>query len=191
MCDRVVIRQVRLLGGQDEAYRVYDNGVGCTNAREIARQWRASDSCQRLATGDVCALGAARCRAVTGGRFNGLVSAQCTTATAPGGLVELVHYVPCRPPAANPDEDITMWAVNLGCGVARTFPVHDLTGDPETDTGPCGEIYSLTFESIPCAPVAGYLCRARNADFGPEPGFYAVCVQAQDGFRALVFYDEV
>jgi hypothetical protein len=43
---------------------------------------------------------------------------------------------------------------------------------------------------VTCTPVGGHASRARNADFGSASGFYAVCVQQQDGFRALVFYDE-
>jgi hypothetical protein len=191
VCDRVVIRQVDELGGQEEAYRVYDKDTGCTAAREMARRWRASPRCQRLASGGVCQLGAARCRAVSGGRFNGLVSAQCSQPSHPRGLVELVHYEPCRPPAHNANEDITIWAVNVDCSVAAAFPVHQLIGDPEHDTGPCGAIYFLTFISKPCTPVGGFVCRARNADFGSEAGFYAVCVEQSDGFRALVLYDEV
>ena len=192
VCDRVTIRQLPRLGGQDEAYRVYDKGIGCTTARELARGWRASPTCQRLAPGGICQVSGGECRAVVGGQFNGLVSARCTARGIPDGIAELVHYNPCGPPkSSDPAADITMWAVNVGCATAAAFPVDTLVGDTERATGPCGDIYSLPFTSTACSPVAGYACRARNADFGPEAGFYAVCVQQLDGFRALVFYDEV
>lgn len=190
VCDRVTIRQIERLGN-DESYRVYDHGIGCTAARQIARQWHASPRCRQLMTNGVCHLRGATCRAVTGGLFNGLVSAQCSAAAFPRGVAEFVHFEPCTPPMANNDADITMWAVNRDCAAAAAFPIDTLVGDPESDSGPCGAIYDLPFKAVTCTPVGGYACRARNADFGGEPGFYAVCVQAQDGFRALVFYDEV
>jgi hypothetical protein len=102
-----------------------------------------------------------------------------------------VHYEPCAPPKSNNDATITMWGVNLDCAAAAAFPIDMLVGDPERATGPCGGIYDLTFKPVTCSPVGGYACRARDANFDSEPGFYAVCVQQQDGFRALVFYDEI
>jgi hypothetical protein len=193
VCDRVTIRQLERIG-TDESYRIYDKGVGCTTARQIARQWHASPTCQHLAPGGFCRLAGATCRAVTGGQFNGLVSAQCASAARPHGVAEFVHYQPCTPPKSDNDASIMMWGVNLDCAAAAAFPIDALIGDrdpeTETDTGPCGTTYDLPFKAVTCTPVGGYACRARNADFGGEPGFYAVCVQQQDAFRALVFYDE-
>jgi hypothetical protein len=190
VCDRVTIRQLEL-SGNDETYRVYDKGVGCTTARQIARQWHASPRCRHLTPGGLCHLPGAACRAVTGGQFNGLVSAHCTSMAHPRGVAELVHYQPCPPPKSNNDATITMWGVNLDCSAAAAFPIDSLVGDPERDTGPCGGIYDLPFEAVTCTPVGGYACRARNANFDSESGFYAVCVQQQSGFRALVFYDVI
>jgi hypothetical protein len=190
VCDRVTIRQLEL-SGNDETYRVYDKGMGCTTARQIARQWHASPTCRHLPSGGLCHLAGAACRAVTGGQFNGLVSAHCTSTAHPRGVAELVHYQPCAPPKSNNDATITMWGVNLDCAAAAAFPIDTLVGDPERATGPCGGIYDLTFKPVTCSPVGGYACRARDANFDSEPGFYAVCVQQQDGFRALVFYDEI
>jgi hypothetical protein len=189
VCDRVTIRQLE--SGNDETYRVYDKGMGCTTARQIARQWHASPTCRHLPSGGLCHLAGAACRAVTGGQFNGLVSAHCTSTAHPRGVAELVHYEPCAPPKSNNDATITMWGVNLDCAAAAAFPIDMLVGDPERATGPCGGIYDLTFKPVTCSPVGGYACRARDANFDSEPGFYAVCVQQQDGFRALVFYDEI
>jgi hypothetical protein len=190
VCDRVTIRQLQL-SGNDETYRVYDKGVGCTTARRIARQWHASPACQHLSPGGLCHLTGATCKAVNGGQFNGLVSAHCTTTAHPHGVAEFVHYQPCTPPKSKNDASITMWSVNLGCAAAVAFPIDTLIGDPDNETGPCGAIYGLPFKAVTCTPVGGYACRARNADFDGEPGFYAVCVQQHDGFRALVFYDEI
>lgn len=128
---------------------------------------------------------------MSGGQFNALVSAHCTSRAHPGGVAELVHFQPCAPPKPANNADITIWGVNLGCAAAAAFPVDALVGDIETDTGPCGGIYDLPFKAVTCTAVGGYACRARNADFGGESGFYAVCVQQQDGFRALVLYDEI
>ena len=190
VCDRVTIRQLEL-SGTDETYRVYDKGVGCTTARQIARQWHASPTCRHLPAAGQCHLAGAACRAVEGGQFNGLVSAHCTSTAHPHGVAELVHYQPCAPPKASNDATITMWGVNLDCAAAAAFPIDTLVGDPERATGPCDGIYDLPFNAVICTPVGGYACRARNADFDSEAGFYAVCVRLQDGFRALVFYDEI
>ena len=155
-CDRVTIREVARLGGQDEAYRVYDRGIGCTAARELARRWRASPACQRLAPRRHLPEPRRQCRAVVGGPFNGLASARCTARASPNGLAEFVHYQPCAPPnSSDAAADITMWAVNVGCATATAFPVDTLVGDAERATGPCGDIYSLPFTSAPAHTRGG------------------------------------
>jgi hypothetical protein len=189
VCDRVLISKVDRLG-IEEAYRVYDHDVGCTAAREIARRWRASPTCRQLTTGHQCTVTAATCRAIRGGRFNALSSASCRPSARPHGVAELVHYQPCPPPKTSQGGDVLMWAINLDCQAATAFPVDTLIGDPDNGTGPCGDIFSLDAKSVACNPVAGYVCRARIAYFGPDSGSRARCVEQQDGFRALEFdYD--
>ena len=189
VCDRVLIRQVDRLG-IEEAYRVYDHDVGCTTARELARRWRASAPCQQMTNGHRCNVKGAICRAVEGGLFNALSSARCRPTAHPQGVTEFVHYQPCPPPKTSLGGFQYMWAINLDCQSATGFPVDTLIGDPDSETGPCGQIFSLDAKSVACAPVAGYACRARFASFGPNTGFHARCVQQQDGFRALEFdYD--
>jgi hypothetical protein len=190
LCDRVTIPRPALSGNY-ETYRVYDEGMGCTTAREIARQWRASRTCQRLAPGGQCNLDGATCQAVTGGQFNSLVSAHCTSEAHPGGVAELVHFQPCGPPKSSNGADVTMWAVNLDCATASAFPVDGLLGDPESGTGPCSAINNQSYKASACSSVGGYACRARSVQYDGGSGFYAVCVQQHDGFRGLVFYYEI
>ena len=190
VCDRVTIRELESIGN-DESYRVYDQGVGCTTARRIARQWHASPACRQLTPGGRCRLlGGATCQAVIGGQFNVLVSAHCTSDAHPGGVAELVHFRPCAPPTSKSGGDLIMWAVNLACPAAAVFPIDALIGDPENATGPCRGIYEMSFKVLTCAPVGGYVCRTRSVEYDGGSGFYAVCVQQLDGFRGLVFYAE-
>ena len=189
LCDRVTIRQLAV-SGNDETYRVYDKGIGCTTAREIARQWHTSPTCRRLGPGGRCNLDGATCQSVTGGQFSSLASAQCTSEAHPGGVAELVHFQPCSARTSGNGADITMWAVNLECAAASAFPVDGLLGDPESGTGPCRAINELSYKASACSPLGGYVCRARTVEYEGASGFYAVCVQEHDGFRALVFYYE-
>jgi hypothetical protein len=164
LCDRVTIDYPEHLDA-DEAYRVYDRGVGCTTAREIARQWHASPTCQRLKTGDSCGLHGASCRAVKGRHFNRLVSARCRARGHPHGITELVYYKPCPGPKIGGDDSVSMWAINLDCHTATTFPVAALIGGPEQQTDPpCGDYPGIIHgRGNACTSVAGFVCRARSA----------------------------
>jgi hypothetical protein len=188
LCDRVTVGYP--IPDVDEAYRVYDRGIGCTTAREIARQWHASLSCQHLTTGAACGLHGASCTAVNGGLFNRLVSARCSARGHPHGITEFVHYRPCRPPKVS-NAEISVWAINLDCHTATTFPVQALRGDPDATTGqPCGDFADYIHgRGNACAPVAGFVCRARGGGlaFDPDGGWHARCVQQSNGFRAFEF----
>jgi hypothetical protein len=184
VCDRVTIHYFDALDA-DEAYRVYDSGIGCTTAREIARQWRASRRCRRLSVGGRCWLPGATCEAVQGGTFNALVSARCMSRAHPRGATEFVHYRPCLPPNSQTGT-VTMWAINLDCHTATAFPVDALNTDDKTGVGPCGrDPWTVNGRSVACAPVAGFVCRVRAADIEPDGGWHARCVQQRDGFGAL------
>jgi hypothetical protein len=125
---------------------------------------------------------------VVGGRFNKLVPAQCVHSAIPGGLVELVHFQPCAPPRPfSAKEHVAAWAVNVECSAASTFPPRSLVGDP-AGTGHCGYVYALQREK-PCAPLAGYRCRARPLNRLAVAAFYTMCVEQRDGFRAVALVD--
>ena len=79
---------------------------------------------------------ASTCEAVRGGRFSPLAGVLCQSPS--GASVELVHFVPCRPPAVS-DLEISLWAINLDCAAARAFPIPELVGDEANGTGPCRE----------------------------------------------------
>jgi hypothetical protein len=190
VCDRVTTRDEDSRTDGDEAFRVYERDIGCTAARETARVWRASPTCQRLLPGGTCELPGAVCRAVRGGGFNALVSAQCTLVAHPHGLTEFVHYQPCPKPKVPQGGDITMWAINLDCKTAAAFPIAALIGDPDRETGPChGSIYLLEGTPMDCDPVAGFVCEARTANFEPDGGWHARCVRQRDGFAAIEIDD--
>lgn len=193
VCDRARIRELRPGEGLDEAFRVYEQDAGCTAARETARRWRASPTCQGLATGASCQLPGAVCEAVRGGAFDALVSARCTRTSPSHGVMEFVHYEPCaRPTTPNDEADVWMWAINLDCATATAFPVATLIGELDPPSGPCDPILKVPGKNVSCAPVAGFVCQARGIWFTSGTEVRARCVDSGDGFRALEFrYDLV
>jgi hypothetical protein len=191
ICDRVTVRNdYRGTNGGDEAFRVYERDVGCTAARETARLWRTSRPCQRLTTGGMCSLPGAVCRAVRGGLFSALVSAQCSLTAHPGGLTEFVHYQPCPQPRVPQGDDLTMWAINLRCKTAAAFPIATLIDELERASGRCdGSVYGPG-KPAHCAAIAGFVCQARSEDsYGLVGGWHAHCGRQRDSFGAIEIDD--
>ena len=63
-CDPVTIFEIPLSAGTD-SYELAEQGIGCTTARRLARQWHASPECAALSTpGTTCSLGAATCERI-------------------------------------------------------------------------------------------------------------------------------
>ena len=181
-CDRVTVAFPGRLY-IDEAYRPFELGAGCTTARELARRWHASPACRS----GRCGIAGARCESVRGGHFSSLAGVSCRLRT--GAAVELVHYVPCPPPAV-PELEIRLWAINLDCAVAAAFPVAELLGDDVNGTGPCGSELGFIERPTTCRSVGGFTCRVQPNDVDAAIVIPGRCVRDQDPVSAFEFeYD--
>jgi hypothetical protein len=179
-CDRVTVAFPRGLGN-DEAYRPFEQGAGCTTAREVARRWHAARACRA----GRCEVAGATCEAVRGGSFSSLAGVRCRLRA--GASVELVHHVPCRPPAG---ADMSLWAINLSCAAAGAFPVAELAGDDATATGPCGTALDLIERPTTCRSIGGFTCKVRSGDAPAAVVILGLCVRDEDRASALEFdYD--
>ena len=168
------------LRGED-GYEPSEQGIGCTTARRLARQWHRSPECRALNTpGMACSLGAATCETIPLGTWRPLARIRCSTPERPGGATELVYLRACMGPNAR---GFSLKAINLDCRTARTFPFAQTL---ETD-GPCGNVKRVAFgHPVTCAPFAGYACTVYVEIKGIA--FYARCVEAQTRSVGLVLY---
>jgi hypothetical protein len=176
-CDRVTISEL-YVDGYDR-YAVYEQGIGCTAARRLARRWHTSRDCAVLTTaGEMCSLGVATCERIPQGIWQPLARIRCSTPERPGGATELVYERACGWP---PSDGFVLSAINLDCGTARTFPSEQML---EID-GPCGNLKRLADDhAVTCAPIAGYVCTVRVEIKGID--FNARCVEQQTGLVAVV-----
>jgi hypothetical protein len=187
-CDPVVDRPGQLGG---EEYRPFEQGVGCTAAREFTRRWHASRACRALTAGGSCLVAGARCEPIRGGALQPLAGIRCRPENQPQAVVELVHLEPCRPPRV-PAFSMDLWAINLECATATAFPVLELIGDREglEDAGPCGTALAFLDRTVICRSVGGFTCRVRPGDFNPNVGFLARCLRDGDAATGIEFaYD--
>jgi hypothetical protein len=79
-------------------------------------------------------------------------------------------------------------SINLGCRLARTFPLAALLSSQ--NGGPCGDDLEYLDKPTRCHPFGGCTCTARSESFGPNTGFNARCSLIGDPFRGLeIDYD--
>ena len=144
-CDPVTIDEISLPRG-DDGYEPFEQGIGCTTARGLARQWHRSPSCTTLNTpGATCSLGAATCETIPLGTWQPLARIRCSTSQRPGGATELVYLHACNGPNLR---GFSFKAINLACRTARSFPFEQTL---ETD-GPCGNLKRVAFgRPVTCA----------------------------------------
>ena len=162
-------------------YGIYDNGAGCTAARQFTRRWNASTRCRQLHEWASCSVKGANCTRIRGGDASSLSGARCTPIGRRSGAVELLRFEPCRPPTTV-TRSADVWAINVGCDAATSYPVDSLLSDP-SGNGPCGS--DMTTGARQCTSVAGYTCRANVTLPGPRFVLTALCTQDADRFRAI------
>jgi hypothetical protein len=176
-CDPVYLP--RRLGVQ---YEVLEVGVGCTEARDIARRWNASAQCAALVSGATCSLVGATCQSLHGGEYTPLASAGCAAA-APASRAELVRLRPCVIDAG-PGE-VNLWAINLECAIAQSLPIDDLVDQARHRF--CGDADAARSRAVRCARIAGFYCTVEEMyGFAGE----GRCVRENDAFQGFD-YDEV
>jgi hypothetical protein len=176
-CDQVTIRWDDRAGGPD-IYRVIEQGMGCTAARRLARQWDASAQCAALpAAGPPCTLdGGAACETIAFGTWRKLAGVRCSLPSAPGSAAELVHEEPCRAPDyGNEDGNFGLWAVKMDCRTARAFRPRNVSC-PDADD----------FETVTCAPVDGYTCTFEPWVEGVYTGYDLRCFEDPERTRAIL-----
>jgi hypothetical protein len=178
-CDAVTVAS-RAAG--DEVYKVRAHRLGCTRARALARGWHRSPECIALVVGATCRVAGVVCRAIHGGRHLSVAGARC--ALSRHVSAEFAHQLPCRGPE---DARMSLWAINLDCTTAASFPIDTLVPPDESD-GACGDV-DLAFLERPttCRSVAGFTCRVRDSSRGASNGFHALCPADSDPFRAIEF----
>jgi hypothetical protein len=179
-CDRVSVRYSRRKAA-DDAYQPVEQGLGCTSARRLARAWDASAECASLpGPGAQCRVSDAVCERTIGGIWRPRASVRCSMPDQPSKAAEFVYHEACREPPHDRDGDFTLWAINLDCATARSFPINEFIDAPNA---PCG---SNSGRPPPdwCTSVAGYSCAARAWE-GTVIGYSALCIVDADPFRAL------
>ena len=109
LCDRVITNDTAT--GRAEV-DVWERALGCTSARETARQWRWDPDCRQFGPGAMCVANGLRCEAIETGERDPGASARCRKGA---GAVELVRLVACE------DDDAkrrTVQAIQLDCRTA-------------------------------------------------------------------------
>jgi hypothetical protein len=147
-CDDVTVPT-----GWGHSYGLEERGMGCTPARALVRAFHAEVACDAVeATGGACRLGAMSCGPVHGGAWLPLAGIRCARAGRRAATVEILHRRPCPDPEVDAQADVMAWAINLDCGVTRTFPYLDLL-----DGGTCRDFWGKR-KRVSCRPVAGFAC---------------------------------